>query len=148
MRARCSEEFINAVDIADYIAQEKGIPFRSAYKVVSEAIRESAAGGENGNKKTAPCELNLNILNSLLRKVGKKNPKLRKSEWAMLARPERLIARRKNIGSPSPEFARKNYQNLKNNLKVKYNWYVHKQKQRESVLRLLQEEIGKVMEKK
>jgi len=150
MSARCSEEFINAVDIADYIAQEKGIPFRSAYKVVSEAIRESVSGGESatgGHKKTAPNELNLNILNGLLRKVGKKNPKLRKTEWAMLARPERLITRRKNIGSPSPEAARKNYQNLMNNLKVKYTWYAHKQKQHESVLHLLQEEISKVMGK-
>ena len=147
MRARCTEDFITAVDIADYIAQEKNIPFRAAYKAVSEAILDS----ESASKKKGNCrEISLDALNRRLMKLGRINPKLRKSEWALLSAagaPQRLIERKKHIGAPAPEAAAKNHQTLQKNLRTKQIWYSHKVKQQEAVHKLLQEEIAKVIKK-
>ena len=44
MLAAAKEGFINATDLADYLAK-KGIPFREAYKLVGEIVRDAAQKG-------------------------------------------------------------------------------------------------------
>ena len=44
MLAAAKEGFINATDLADYLAK-KGIPFREAYKIVGEIVRDAAKKG-------------------------------------------------------------------------------------------------------
>ena len=138
MRKRCTENFITAVDIADYIAQEKQIPFRKAYKIVSEVVLECEDRGQ----------VDLNTLNSRLMQLGKKNLKIRKTEWALLASPERLAERKNHIGAPGPDAFIRNLDRLTRELKTKLQWYERKQNQKDSALLLLKEEIEKVLKSK
>jgi len=137
MKKRCSEDFITAVDIADYIAQKKGIPFRKAYHVVSEVVLECEKSGK----------ISLDKLNNRLKPLGKKNSKLRKSEWALLCSPERLVERKNHIGAPGQTSVKRNLQRLKKELKTKKQWQQQKQKQQDSVHMLLHEEVKKVLKK-
>jgi argininosuccinate lyase len=135
MTARCGEQFITAVDVADYIAQEKGLPFRSAYKIISEVILECEKEGK----------LDLNILNNRLMQLGMKNPKLRKSEWAMLTSPKQLVERKKHAGAPGISAATKNLERLRKDLKSKTSWFNQKKKEQEKTHRLLQKEIKAIL---
>ncbi|MFH0794628.1 MAG: argininosuccinate lyase, partial [bacterium] len=38
MRGEATKDFINAVDVADYVAQSRRLPFRKSYKAVAEAV--------------------------------------------------------------------------------------------------------------
>jgi len=134
MADRCNRNFITAVDIADYIAQKKGLPFRASYKIVSEVVLECEKRGK----------LALDKLNRRLMKLGKKNLKLRQTEWAMLCSPARLLERKKHAGAPGPQSLKNNLGRLKKELKTKNGWYKQKQQQQDSAHRLLRDEINKI----
>ena len=138
MKARCSRSFITAVDVADYIAQKKGIPFRTSYNIVSEVVLEC-------QKK---AKLDLDKLNQRLMRLGKKNLKLRKTEWALLCSPHRLVERKKHIGAPGSESTNKNLTALKRELTTQKNWLAQKQKIHDDASLFLQKEIKKVMQAK
>ena len=135
MKKRCSEDFITAVDVADYIAQKKDLPFRQAYKIISEAIPECEKKGK----------LELNIINKRLMQTGKKNSKLRKSEWAKLTSPQQLVNRKDHLGAPAEKTCSKSITKLKRELKTRKAWYEQKQKQQEAAHKELREEIKKIL---
>ncbi|MBN1900819.1 argininosuccinate lyase [Candidatus Sumerlaeota bacterium] len=138
MKKRCSEQFITAVDIADFIAQEKKIPFRQAHRILSESVLECEKEGK----------LDFDKINARLMRLGKKSLKLRKGDWAILTSPERLVERRKHMGAPGEQALRKNWDRLKKNLKIKKDWYKQKQKDLDSTHRMLREEIDKILKTK
>jgi argininosuccinate lyase len=138
MKKRCTEQFITAVDIADYIAQEKKIPFRRAHQILSECVLECEREGR----------LDLEKINARLKQLGKRNLKIRKSEWAILMSPERLAERKRHIGAPGEQALKKNWERLRKNLKIKKDWYKQKQKDLDTAHRLLREEIDKLLKTK
>lgn len=138
MKKRCTEQFITAVDIADYIAQEKKIPFRQAHRILSESVLECEKQGR----------LDLDKINARLMQMGKRSLKIRKSEWAILTSPERLAERKKHIGAPGELALKKNRDHLKKNLKIKKDWYKQKQKDLDTTHRILREEIDKLLKMK
>ena len=82
--------FLNAVDIADYLAISRGLSFRMGYKIISEAV---------GLAKE-DC-IQLNDLNSLL---GKQKVKaLSEKEFQNLCDPVQCLFNRNHAGSPHPE---------------------------------------------
>ncbi len=134
MKARSTEQFITAVDVADYIAREKGLPFRAVYKIVSEAVLVCEGEGR----------LNLDVLNDRLMTFGKKNPKLRKSEWALLTSPARLLAQKAHRGGPAPEAAEQSLKRLNKELDVKRQWHEQKVRNQEAIHQDLCREIEKI----
>lgn len=137
MAERCRQNFITSVDIADYISQEKGLPFRSVYKMISETVGKCEEEGK----------LNLDIINKRLMQMGRHNAKLRKSEWVMLNAPGRLLERKKVAGGPAPDSVKTNINRLKQDLKTKKSWHSRKQKELENAHRLMRREIDKILKK-
>ena len=45
MRSAAAKGFINATDLADYLVEEKQVPFRTAYKLVGQLVGKCAAEG-------------------------------------------------------------------------------------------------------
>lgn len=60
------QNFVNAVDVADVLAQESGLPFRAAYEISSKAVRLSEDKGE----------IDLDIVRRLAAEAGSKEMKL------------------------------------------------------------------------
>ncbi|MCX7013479.1 MAG: argininosuccinate lyase, partial [Candidatus Sumerlaeota bacterium] len=85
-------EFMNAVEIADLLAQTRGLAFRRAHALVAEACRET---------KT-PGALERDAINALLRRE-KVKPPFHENEWKSVTDPLRILERRQSAGSPNPK---------------------------------------------
>lgn len=80
-----SQHFIDAVDVADVLAQEAGLPFRTTYGIVSNAVRLSEDKGS----------IDLEIVRKLAREAGAKNVQL------AIGSPAQIAARKRHIGGPA-----------------------------------------------
>lgn len=85
--ALAASDFVDAVDVADSVAREAGLPFRTAYDIVSRAVRLSEGRGA----------LDLEIVKRLVAEAGGKRVSLR------LGSPERLAAAKTHMGAPAPK---------------------------------------------
>ncbi|MFB3785417.1 MAG: argininosuccinate lyase [bacterium] len=81
--------FLNAVDVADHLARRRDLPFRQAYRIVSEAVGTSRQ----------PF-FTLAALNALL--VSHKVPPLAADEFQRISNPFACLLNRGHDGSPSP----------------------------------------------
>ena len=104
--------FMNAVEIADYIAQKEGIAFRDCYKAVALAVKYSDAEGQ----------LTPQALNKSLKESGIKNI-IYESDWNKLNNPLENILTKKHTGAPAPEAVKKNIINLHRNIIDTKEWY-------------------------
>ncbi|MEQ8822370.1 MAG: argininosuccinate lyase [Sumerlaeia bacterium] len=93
MREACREGFLNATDVADFLARSRKLPFRSCYRVVGAAVKASEAEGE----------LTLEALNDALAEVAPDARPLELEEWLGLSEPERLLSQRTQTGGPHPD---------------------------------------------
>jgi len=91
MRAACDEGFLNATDVADFLARARQLPFRQCYRIIGGAVRACDEGGR----------LQRRILNEFLAKDGIAEVSL--AEWAPLEDPVALLMARTQPGSPHPE---------------------------------------------
>lgn len=89
-----SSGFLNAVDIADYLAQDRGIPFRNTYRVLSEAVGIST---ENTFTKE---DINAVLASMKIRPLST-------IEFHALHNPVRCLKQRDHSGSPNPQRVRK-----------------------------------------
>lgn len=64
--ASAAANFVNAVDVADVLAQESGLPFRATYEIASKAVRLSEEQGS----------VDLDVVRDLAEKAGSKAMKL------------------------------------------------------------------------
>ncbi|MEO8377615.1 MAG: argininosuccinate lyase, partial [Candidatus Sumerlaeota bacterium] len=90
MKAACAEGFLNATDVADYLASKRGIQFRACYRVIGEVVRQCDAKGA----------IELSVLNDELKKQG--IAALSVAEWTVLENPETLLSARTQPGNPGP----------------------------------------------
>jgi len=107
--------FMNAVEIADYIAQKEGIAFRDCYKAVALAVKYSDAEGQ----------LTPEALNKALKESGIKNI-IYESDWNRLDNPLENILTKKHTGAPAPEAVKRNIKNIQNNIIDAKKWYKEK----------------------
>ncbi|CAN5329533.1 argininosuccinate lyase [soil metagenome] len=88
MLAACQEGFLNATDVADFLARSRKIPFRATYKIVGGAVKDAEKSGR----------LTREIINAHLEGAAP----LTAEEWATLEDPRGLLEARKQPGNPQP----------------------------------------------
>ena len=91
MRTRCEEGFMNAVDVADMLSRDHGIPFRQCYHLLAKAVRLSAP----------QQALHLTALQQALAEEGISLP-LSEEAFARLQDPLQVLTQRDHLGSPAP----------------------------------------------
>ncbi|MDK2971965.1 MAG: argininosuccinate lyase [Candidatus Sumerlaeota bacterium] len=92
MRDACREGFLNATDVADFLAASRGLAFRDCYRVLGRAVKRCEEAGE----------LTLDAINAELAELGTESKPLAPEEMAALTDPEKLVAARTQTGSPNP----------------------------------------------
>lgn len=92
MRDLMKDDFLEAADVADYLAQTRKVPFRRTYRWLGEAVRISEE-----EKISLPV-----AVNTLLKKERGIEP-LDEQECANLTSPDFLLQRRDSMGGPAPE---------------------------------------------
>lgn len=83
------ENFVDAVDVADVLARESGLPFRAAYNVASTAVKESEALGRGS--------VDPQVVRALAEKAGSA-----KSLKLDVGSPHEIVARKSHEGGPAP----------------------------------------------
>lgn len=79
-------DFVNAVDLADVLAQETGLPFRKAYGIVSQAVKLDEAKGSISPETVAKLAKDAGVTADL-----------------KIAEPAVLVARKCHTGGPAPQ---------------------------------------------
>jgi argininosuccinate lyase len=101
MRQAVVENYSLATDLADYLAQHFGLPYRSAYTVVGTLVKEAIA---------ADCPLHamdVARLQALARDVAGVEIALSQAAFEAVLEPERALAQRQHVGGAAPaEMAR------------------------------------------
>lgn len=92
MRNRCNEGFMNAVDLADSLSRNEGIPFRKCYHLLAKAVRLSLPS-ESITKDAIQSALNDESLAITFSD----------EDFAALQSPLTVLAQRDHLGSPAPE---------------------------------------------
>lgn len=89
------ETAVGAADLANYIAAYKGIPFRTAHRIVGALAKESAENKEGFSKVVAKS------LARVSKRVSKKEISISKKEIETLLNAKSSINRKVSKGSPS-----------------------------------------------
>jgi argininosuccinate lyase len=92
MRRRATGGFINAMDLAETIMQETGIPYRSAHRVVGLAIRETL--DRDPDAQAIPAD----VLAAAGREVAGREVVLSARARASLDDPAAVVATRQGLG--------------------------------------------------
>ncbi len=90
MKDACDIGFLNATDVADYLARSRRIPFRSCYKVIGAVVRECDAAG-----RILPEKLNAELSAQGIQPFSA-------AEWSRLEDPAALLLMRSQAGNPDP----------------------------------------------
>lgn len=96
------ENFVNAVDIADALARESGLPFRKTYEIASRAVKLCENQGEIGVK----------VVRELASQAGAKRVKLNIDE------PDKIVAMKSHVGGPAPAAVMQNLAELEGSCKA------------------------------
>ncbi len=129
----CSD-FINSVDIADFLAQKLALPFRKTYSILSEAVKSSEKKGI----------ITQTVIEEILAKHNIKI-KIDKGEWDLLLNPSGIITRKISQGSPNPQCTIQNIINLKDELKRRRNFVKVKRNSLEKARKLIHEETQNIL---
>ncbi|HPO10089.1 MAG TPA: lyase family protein, partial [bacterium] len=100
MKKATTQGFIEAVDLADMLARERGLTFRAAYRIVSDAV---AACEETGR-------FSLERVNHVLSETGQEV--LTDSEFAAIADPAENVRRRHQAFGPHPDRVRESFEQI------------------------------------
>ena len=111
MREQATKGFLNAVDVADYITREFGVPFRQSYHIVAEAVKLSDTQGE----------ITLSAINTALKNAGIEKA-LDTETLRQLCEPERNVRLKNHIGGPAPEAVSKTINGIVKKLEGHKNW--------------------------
>ncbi|NQU44310.1 argininosuccinate lyase, partial [bacterium] len=95
MRTLLKDDYLEAADVADYLAQTRGVPFRFAYRWLGEAVRLS-------EEQSRPLSETVNVV--LEKETGGES--LSEGESRDLKSPEFLLGRRTSSGGPSADSVR------------------------------------------
>jgi argininosuccinate lyase len=123
MRELMRDDFLEAADVADYLAQTRGVPFRFAYRWLGEAVRRSEESGA----------LLAQAVNEVLSREPRVRP-LTPREQSDLSSPRRLLERRASAGGPAPESVRRQCAELRTDIaglrRASSRWVTHIEKAR------------------
>lgn len=109
MLEAASTGFLNAVDIADYLARDREIPFRATYRLLSEAVglcRDNAFTKDGLNSALESAEIR----------------PLTTIEFHALSNPKRCLRQRDHVGSPHPRHLKRNLKNIEREAKERKAW--------------------------
>lgn len=101
--------FLNAVDIADFLAKSRNIPFRTTYRLMSESV---------GLSKDS--SFHLDDLNTLLRQQSIKE--LSDGEFRVLSDPTLCLNKRNHLGSPAAFEVKSHLQRLGKDMALVQRW--------------------------
>ena len=93
--------FVDAVDVADTLARESGLPFRAAYDIVSKAVRLSDKLGR----------IDPEVVARLAAEAGAKKTRM------ALATPEAIVASKAHTGGPAPRILARDGKRMADRLK-------------------------------
>ncbi|MFQ6051483.1 MAG: argininosuccinate lyase [Candidatus Hydrothermarchaeota archaeon] len=85
--------FSTATDLADYLVDKYGLPFRTSHRLVGEIVTKSLEKGFSS-------EMSIEIVNDILKK---ENISLSREELDDIMDPKKSVSRKKIIGGPSKE---------------------------------------------
>ena len=102
---RCNEGFMNAVDLADSLSRNHGIPFRKCYHLLAKAVRLSSPS-ESITKEALQSTLD----------DEKSGITFSDEDFAALQSPISVLIRRDHLGSPAPERVREQIEFMKSRL--------------------------------
>lgn len=134
MKEAASANFINSVDIADFLAQTLGLPFRKTYTILSEAVKASEGKGT----------LTQSIIEATLKKHGI-SYKVAKEDWDTLLNPLGTVVRKVSQGSPNPQCTIQNINNLKKNLNFRKKFAKVKKAALENARKLIYQETQSIL---
>jgi argininosuccinate lyase len=92
MYAACKQGFMNSVELADMIARDHGVDFRTCYKIVGRAVKDC---DEEGELTLAAVQAQIAAL-GLEIEIGE-------DQWAALSDPMSIVNMRRSDGSPAIE---------------------------------------------
>lgn len=87
-------DFVDAVDVADVLAQQSGLPFRTTYEITSKAVKLSEDAGLT--------HIDLKIVERLASEAGARNVRLSGGT------PMDIVMRKAHPGGPAPASTKKN----------------------------------------
>lgn len=96
MLKSAAENYVTAIDLAEYIAQEAKISFREAHFLVGGIVKELLT------RKVMLSELKANQINEISKAAIGKEVLLRDNKLKDVVNPLLSIQRRRGIGNPSP----------------------------------------------
>lgn len=99
MAASAAKGFLNAVDLADGLARERGLPFRRTYKLISELVGKSKGDG-----------FTMSQLNAVLNAIG--YDPLSVDEFQNMSDPIACVTMRDHAGSPHPKQVKRHCRKL------------------------------------
>ena len=134
MKKACRVGFINAVEVADFIAARFTIPFRTCHHLVARAVKDSEAAGE----------LQLEAINRHLGKV-RKSAALSVDDWKILSNPALSLLHKNHIGAPHHTRIMENIDHLKTSLRIYNQWIRSVYKKNASSKKLLKENISHIL---
>ena len=105
MLNRCNEGFMNAVDLADSLSRNHGIPFRKCYHLLAKAVRLSAPS-ESITKHALQSALDEENLGTTFSD----------EDFAALQSPLTVLTQRDHLGSPAPERVHEQIELMKSRL--------------------------------
>ncbi len=109
MQEAAQTGFLNAVDIADFLARTRDLPFRKTYTVMSEAV------GESSQKYFTLDELNGVLKNNKVKLLSE-------AEFKKLNDPIQCLLSRDHIGSPNPKQLKRHIGSLKRKAENVRRW--------------------------
>ena len=100
MLGQCRTGYLNAIDVADFLAADKSVPFRTAHGVVKAAVDAARAASPPIDALTPA------LINDALAAAGL-TLRLTDAEVDALSDPLANLSRRRNLGSPNPTETRR-----------------------------------------
>jgi argininosuccinate lyase len=126
-RESAASDFVDAVDVADSLAQRSGLPFRQTYEIASKAVRLSEKRGN----------IDMKIVERLAKEAGANGIRFEN------ASPLDLVSRKSHFGGPAPAAARTNLLEQRN----QHGKIAQAFRERRTKLELAQQELGLMRER-
>ena len=107
MAKKAREGFMNAADVADWLAMNFSLSFRDCYQALSLAVKYSEEVGE----------LTMQGMNRALEECGMTH-RVTEDNVAMFNNPLNILGQKKHTGAPSPDMVKKSIQGQRKKLKL------------------------------
>jgi len=131
--------FITATDLADYLAVENRIPFRTAHMIVGKIVRTAL------EEKRTFKETILDNLSKIIKDETNMRIKVSENEINKILDPKRSVESRKTKGGPNKIMVKNMINNRKKNVIKTKNWASSKRRQLKSSEDKLKETVDEIV---